>query len=160
MVMSSIECEVCQISWVLESAQEGAQLKELIATQWEEVDHRRKTSNLDVKFDKYLEMEELGVHFIVMAYDGADVIGYNSMFISPTPHTGEITALTDTIFIKKEYRQCGLGTELIRLAEEESKKRGATNIMVTFKNNDSHPAIVQELGFFSYETIYAKYIGG
>lgn len=136
-----------------------SQFELLTKCQWEEVDHRRKTSDLDIDYNKYLKMEELGVHYFVVAYTDTELVGYNSMFVSPSPHTKELTALTDTIFIKKEWRKSGIGSEMIRLAEVEAKERGAKNIMVTFKNDSPHPEIVKSQGFFSYETIYAKYIG-
>lgn len=157
--MSKVKCTVTKISTILEYTEAKEQLESLLGLQWCEVDHRRKTSELDVDFDKYLKMEEMGVHFIVVAHTDKELVGYNSMFVSPSPHTRELTALTDTIFIKKEYRSEGLGSELIRVAEIEAKERGAKNIMVTFKNDSPHPEIVKDLGFFSYETIYAKYIG-
>lgn len=157
--MSDIKCVVTKVSTILGNEKSKAQFKSLIATQWEEVDHRRKTDVLDVDFSQYLEMEELGIHFIVVAYTDECLVGYNSMLVSPSPHTRELTAATDTIFIKKEYRKAGIGSEMIKLAEQEARVRGAKHIMVTFKNDSPHPEIVKEQGFFSYETIYAKYIG-
>lgn len=157
--MSNIKCKVCKISDLVKSDYAKESFKSLIATQWLEVDHRRKTSELDVDFDKYVQMEELGVHYIVFAYEGVNLIGYCSMFSSPSPHTKEMTALTDSMFILKEYRKSGLGSKLIKAAEQEAVSRGCKHIMVTFKNSHPHPSIVEDLGFFSYETIYAKAIG-
>lgn len=157
--MSNVKCKVVKLSELLSHEEGERQFKELIETQWLEVDHRRKTSDLDVDFSKYLKLEELGVHYIVLAYLKAELVGYNSMFSAESPHTGELTATTDTIFIKKGYRKGGLGSEMVRLAEEEAKSRGCKHIMVTFKNSSPHPSIVEDLGFFSYETIYSKYIG-
>lgn len=157
--MSDLICFATTMSDILADESATAKLKELVWTQWDEVDHRRKTSILDVDFSRYLQLDAAGIHYAVVAFDGNELIGYNSMLIAESPHNREMTATTDTIFIKKEYRKGGLGTQMIKIAEEEAKKRGATNIMVTFKNSDSHPEIVKELGFFSYETIYAKHIG-
>ena len=131
----------------------------LTQLQWDEVDHRRKTSNLNLDFDKYVSMGDAGMHFMVLAYTNEDIIGYMSIFITESLHTREITALTDTIFIRKEYRKGGLGSDMIEAAEKECKSRGASNFMVTFKNDSPHPQIVENNNFFSYETIYAKYIG-
>jgi len=156
----NIKCKVIKLSTLLSSEEGERQFRELVKYQWLEVDHRRKTSALDIDFNKYLKLEEAGFHYMVVAFSDKELVGYNSMFASPSPHTGELTALTDTIFIKKEYRKGGLGSTMIKLAEEEAKTRGCAHIMVTFKNDQPHPEIVKELGFFSYETIYSKYIGG
>lgn len=157
--MSNIKYVVSNISTILKDEKAKSQFTDLLELQWLEVDHRRKTGSLDVDFDQYLKMESLGVHFLVVAYTDDKLIGYNSMFVSPSPHTGELTATTDTIYISKEYRKFGIGSSLIELAEYESTKRGCKHIMVTFKNDQPHPTIVEDLGFFSYETIYAKHIG-
>lgn len=133
---------------------------ELTQDQWAEVDHRRKTSDLNLDFDKYVMMGDAGMHFIVLAHTDTELVGYLSIFITESLHTREITALTDTIFIKKDCRKGGLGSDMIARAERECIERGAKNFMVTFKNDSPHPEIVEKHGFFSYETIYAKYIGG
>jgi GNAT superfamily N-acetyltransferase len=158
--MPDLICFATTMTDILADESATKKLKQLVWDQWEEVDHRRKTSILDVDFSKYLELDALGVHYAVLAFDCNELIGYNSMLITESPHNRKIIATTDTIFIKKEYRKGGLGTQMIKIAEEEAKKRGASDIMVTFKNSDNHPEIVKELGFFSYETIYAKHIGG
>ena len=156
---SNVKCKVVSISDIVNSEEAKQQFIGLVEEQWLEVDHRRKTSKLDVDFNKYIQMDDLGVHFIILAYTDEELVGYDSMFISPTPHTGEITALTDSMFIKRTYRKGGLGTTMIKMAEEEARSRGAKHIMVTFKNDSPHPEIVKDLGFFSYETIYAKSLG-
>lgn len=157
--MSNIQCVKTNMSTVVGNEEAKRQFEELIKLQWEEVDHRRKTSKLNVDFDKYVKMEELGAHFMIVAYEGGQLLGYNSIFITPSPHTGELTALTDTIFLKKQYRKGQVGSEMIKLAEDVAKSKGAKHFMVTFKNDKPHDNIVKDLGFFSYETIYAKYIG-
>ena len=157
--MSNVKCAVTSVSKILSNERSAAQFKELLQKQWLEVDHRRKTSELDIDFEQYLKMESLGVHFIVVAYTDEDLVGYDSMFVSPSPHTGELTATTDTIYISKGYRNLGLGSSMVKLAEEEAEVRGCKHLLVTFKNDSPHPNLVDELGFFSYETIYAKHLG-
>lgn len=157
--MSDLKYAVTSVKTILSNEESKAQFEELLREQWVEVDHRRKTSDLKVDFDKYIQMGELGVHYVVVAYTDSKLVGYNSMFLSVSPHTGELTATTDTIFLRKEYRATGAGSKLVSLGEVEAKAKGAQNIMVTFKNDQPHPNIVKEHGFFSYETIYAKYIG-
>lgn len=135
------------------------QIKDLVALQWEEVDHRRKTSMLDVMETTYEAMEDKGIHYVVLATQEDIIVGYVSMFIVDSPHTGTLHATVDTIYTNSEMRDLGIGTGLIEEAEVEAKALGAQHIMVAFKNNQNHPNIVEELGFFSYETIYSKAIG-
>jgi len=130
--------------------------KELVAKQWEEVDHRRKTSKLNVVEDFYKTAEEAGIHFIVAAIDGDKVAGYISLFYQDSPHTGTLHVVTDTVYVNSEYRHSGVGKEMIKIAEEEAKRIGAEHFMITFKNEYDHSSIVEDLGFFSYQTIYSK----
>ena len=157
--MSDIKCSVVSMENIQSNEGAAENFHQLTLSQWDEVDHRRKTSDLNLDYDKYIMMGNAGMHFIVLAHTDIDLIGYLSIFIVESLHTREITALTDTIFIKKEYRKGGLGSDMIAKAEAECKARGAKNFMVTFKNDSPHPEIVKQSGFFSYETIYAKYIG-
>lgn len=135
-------------------------IKDLVSKQWEEVDHRRKTSKLKVMEETYNGLEDSGVHFLVIAESLGEVVGYISMFCTKSPHTGELHSTTDTIFVSPSVRGAGVGKGLIRLAEEESVVRGAKHMMVTFKNEFPHDNIVEDLGFFSYETVYSKALGG
>jgi GNAT superfamily N-acetyltransferase len=135
---SDVKCKVVSISDIISSEEAKQQFTKLVEEQWLEVDHRRKTSELNVDFTKYEQMDGLGVHFIVLAYTNEELVGYDSMFISPSPHTGEVTALTDSMFIKRKYRKGGLGTTMIKMAEEEAHSRGAKHMMVTFKNDSPH----------------------
>lgn len=157
--MSNVKCVVSKMSTIISNDVAKAQFVDLLEAQWLEVDHRRKTGSLDVDFDKYIQMEELGVHYMVFAFEGDLLVGYSSMLYSESPHTKQVTALTDSMYIRKEYRKGGLGSKIIKIAEKEAKVRGCDHIMVTFKNTHPHPSIVEDLGFFSYETIYAKAIG-
>lgn len=158
--MSSIKYAITNMSVIVGNEEAKKQFVDLLNTQWVEVDHRRKTSKLNVDFDKYIKMEEVGSHYMVAAYKRDLLVGYTSIFLAPSTHTGELTALTDSMFVRKEYRKSKVGSELINKAEKEAVVKGAKHFMVTFKNDKPHQHIVEDLGFFSYETIYAKYIGG
>tara|TARA_R110000823_G_C15952958_1_gene502552 strand:- start:30597 stop:31073 length:477 start_codon:yes stop_codon:yes gene_type:complete len=158
--MSNVKYAVSDMATVISTEESKAQFEELLALQWEEVDHRRKHTALNLDYDKYIKMAELGSHFMVFAFTKEELVGYTSMYISESPHTRSLVALTDSMYVRKEYRKVGCGQALITEAEAHSKTLGARDLMVTFKNDSPHPDIVKDLGFFSYETIYSKHIGG
>lgn len=128
----------------------------LLAKQWEEVDERRKSSELNVQWDSYQAADDAGMHIWVLAERGDKVLGFISMLVCPSMHTGEITALTDTMYVLPEERGTGVGTELIKRAEEMVKEMGAKHMMVTFKNDVDHAPLAERLGLFNYETVYCK----
>jgi hypothetical protein len=53
-----------------------------------------------------------------------------------------------------------VGSGLIEASAEEGKRRGAEHIMITLKNDKPHPNLIDELGFYSYETVYSKVLVG
>ncbi len=137
------------------------QFNNLLLQQWEEVDDRRKTSELNVQWDSYKASDEAGMHVWLLAveYDEAGfpfVKGYISLFLCPSMHTGELTALTDTMYVVPSERGTGLGSELIAQAEKVIKEKGAKHFMVTFKNDVNHAPLAERLGLFNYETVYCK----
>jgi GNAT superfamily N-acetyltransferase len=134
------------------------QIRNLVKSQWGEVDHRAVESHLDVMEQTYTNMEDLGLHYVVLATEDKEVFGYDSMMITENPHTSELTALTDTMYISPEKRKAGLGREMIKVAEEEAVRRGALRMCIVLKNNQRHEDLVDGLGYFSYETIYSKYL--
>lgn len=128
----------------------------LLEKQWEEVDERRKSSDLSVQWDNYEAADEADMHRWLLAERGDKVLGFISMFLCPSMHTGELTALTDTMYVLPEERGTGVGTELIKRAEEMVKEMGAKHMMVTFKNDVDHAPLAERLGLFNYETVYCK----
>lgn len=157
--MSDIKCKVVKVSDIISNEYAAEYFKGMIETQWDEVDHRNENSSLDVDFDKYIQMEEMGIHFLVLAFSKTDIVGFNSILISPSPHTKELMAYTDTIYVSKDHRGTGLGLDMIKVAEYEARSRGCKHMSVTFKNGTDHDNLVEEIGFKPYEVVYSKFIG-
>ncbi|CAB4165243.1 NAT_SF domain containing protein [uncultured Caudovirales phage] len=79
--------------------------------------------------DMYRMAVESGVMFALAVTLGSEIIGYCTMMIHPHMHNPSvIIAANDALFVKKEYRGI-IGARLIRAAEAESKKRGATRVL-------------------------------
>lgn len=74
----------------------------------------------------YRSAVDTGLMFVLMAFDGDNIVGYCSMVVHPHMHNPEvIVAGNDALFVKREYRGI-TGARLIRLAEHEAKSRGAS----------------------------------
>lgn len=131
---------------------------EVVVQQWEEVDERRKTSDLNVQWDTYRQAVTVGSCAWIAAWDkDQDVLlGYISLLLCPSLHTGELTMLTDTIYVLPNGRGQGVGKKLLERAEELGRQIGVKHFMTTFKNSVNHNHLVEALGFFNYETIYCK----
>lgn len=132
-------------------------LEEAINQQWLEVDERRKTSPLNVQWVSYERAIDMGVNFWLVAESEEEgLLGYISVFLTPSMHTGELTALTDTIYVLPNGRGKGVGKELLKASMLYAKSKGAVHFMATFKNNVDHSNIANDLGMFNYETLYCK----
>lgn len=74
----------------------------------------------------YRSAVDTGLMFVLMAFDGDNIVGYCSMVVHPHMHNPDvIVAGNDALFVKREYRGI-TGARLIRLAENEAKLRGAS----------------------------------
>ena len=135
-------------------------MREMVSEQWAEVDARARDSKLGVMEDFYTSLEEKDLHYIVVALEDSVLLGYNSMIITYSPHTGTLHAVTDTIYVSPEGRGRGVGTELIKIAEEEAIERKAEHIMVTFKEDTPHDKIMKDLEFTLGEVVYHKSLRG
>lgn len=85
----------------------------LVAEQQIELwDHLDEKINLD--WDTYYSMEEMGVFYLFTVRDEDQLIGYCSFIIAPDPHyKGRLAALQDSLFVSKLYRSKGVGEKLI-----------------------------------------------
>jgi len=134
-----------------------ASVSPLTVIQWQEVDERRKSSEINVQWDSYRAMMDMGKnHWLGVYTDKAELVGYISFFLTESLHTGELTALTDTTYVLKEYRGGNVGKALISNAMDMAKALGAKHFMSTFKNGVDHEQITKDLGLFNYETVYCK----
>ncbi len=140
----------------------NARFNELLLIQWDEVDERRKSAELNVQWESYKAADRAGMQFWLLAieYDSdgnqTDILGYISMLVCPSMHTGELTALTDTMYVLPSQRGTGVGTQLLSKAEAIVAAKGAKHMMVTFKNDVNHAPLADRLGLFNYETVYCK----
>jgi Acetyltransferase (GNAT) family len=101
-------------------------IRELMEANWAE-------TGFDFPFNPSTQMYQAavdaGVMFVMMAFDGDSIVGYCSMVVHPHMHNPDvIVAGNDALFVKREYRGI-TGARLIRLAEHESKLRGATLVV-------------------------------
>lgn len=131
---------------------------EAVEQQWLEVDDRRKSSELDVQWDIYRQAVSMGSCAWIAAWDDNSdtLLGYISLLLAPSLHTGELTMLTDTIYVLPNGRGQGVGKALLEKAEALGRSIGVKHFMTTFKNSVDHSKLVDGLGFFNYETIYCK----
>ena len=81
--------------------------------------------------DLYIKLNEAGALITLAAYDDKIVIGYANFLFSPNLHYSKLTAVTESFFIKENYRKNGAGMALLKEMEKLAKENGAVAFMVT-----------------------------
>jgi len=108
--------------------------------------------------DMYRHAVESGAMFVLVAAVGSEIVGYCSMFVHPHMHNPSVVmAANDALFVKKEYRGIISG-RLIRAAEAESKKRGATRVLWHTRSGTALAAMLERRGYTPADVVVMKEI--
>jgi GNAT superfamily N-acetyltransferase len=108
--------------------------------------------------DMYRLAVEAGIMFVMVVAIDSEIIGYCSMAIHPHMHNPDvIVAANDALFVKKEYRGIISG-RLIRAAEAESKKRGATRVLWHTRAGTPLSAMLERRGYKAADVVVMKEI--
>lgn len=76
--------------------------------------------------DMYQAMATDLTSFVLTAYtDEGEPVGIAMIPINRSPHSDIYVATNDLIYVKPEYRNCGIGACLFKMAEAEAEERGA-----------------------------------
>lgn len=79
--------------------------------------------------EAYRRAAAAGVLFALAAYDGDQVVGYSTAFVTPHHFNPSlIVAHTDALFVSKPYRAGTAGGRLLAETERVAKARGAHRI--------------------------------
>jgi hypothetical protein len=72
-------------------------------------------------------MQQLGVMFVLGAFDGDELVGYCSALVSPHHYNPEIICCnSDALFVREDKRCTSLAYRLVDTTERIAKDRGAT----------------------------------
>jgi len=135
-------------------------MKPLLEKHWKEVAWYQDEIKLNPSYDKYLQLEELGMLHIVTVRDGEELVGYNINFINSHLHYSDhVYAVNDIIFLKPEYRNVGVAIGLLEVTEQELKKLGVSVVTIHMKTDHPFKSLMEHAEFTQQEHIYSKLIG-
>jgi len=138
------------------------EIKLHIHNHWEEVEQYKDKIKLNPDFNKYIELDNLGMLHVVTARREQDLklIGYFiSVIMPPLHHKDHLFAVSDIIYIAPEYRGKLLGLKLIKYTEKKLKEKGVSVLNITMKTHASFEKILERIDFNKQEITYTKYIG-
>jgi GNAT superfamily N-acetyltransferase len=93
--------------------------------------------------DLYIKLNEAGALTTLAAYDDKLVIGYANFIMSPNLHYSTTTAVTESFFVKEDYRKTGAGIFLLKEMERLAKEKGAIAFLVSAPT-DSKLSVVMD----------------
>ena len=136
------------------------EIKPLLEDHYKEVAMYQDKIKLSPSYDRYLELEALGIIHTVTARDGENLIGYFISFIQPHMHYQENKyAVNDILFIEESYRNAEVGLGLFKFAEESLKEEGVSVVVIHMKTAVPFDSLCKGLGYDYAERNYSKYIG-
>ena len=124
---------------------------------WEEIALHKDTIKLNPDYDKYRQAEEEGKLKVFTVRDGDVLCGYIVFFCDYHIHYKDnVWAIMDILYIDPEYRNSGVGVELITFAESCLKSDGIDVVMINTKSHKSFGDLLERIGYFEVETFYGK----
>lgn len=122
-------------------------------THYNEVEKRFTGLPFTPKYDLFLELFEKGLLHTIALYDGVEVEGYLMFVTSPSLFSNSVNAQEIGLFVNSKHRGSGWFKRMLELAEEELKTKGATILLLAFKEGMQHRL---PQGFKEAETFYIK----
>ena len=126
----------------------------LFVKHWEEIAHY-KNIPLEPDYEKYKEIEKVGMLRIFTAREDGKLIGYCVYFINHNLHyKSTIQALQDVLFVQKEKR--GFGMKFIKWCDEQLKNEGVNVVHQHIKKAHNFGPMLERIGYELVDLIYAR----
>jgi len=136
------------------------EMKPLLTEHWEEVAWYKDEIEFKPDYDKYYQIEALGMLHVVTVRDGGELIGYNLNFINAHLHYSDHKyAVNDIIFLKPEHRHASIAIELMAITEKELRELGVSVMTMHMKVDHPFKSLMEQVDFARQEYIYSKRIG-
>lgn len=126
----------------------------LISAHHAEVSH---APEVEVSVSRELYNAYLGAGTLKMfaAFDGDRIVGYATFTHYAHPHTGVITAISDSIYLAPEYRGIN-GIRFMEFIEREVVASGAEEIFYHAKTHSPLGPMLGRMGFQQVNAVYFK----
>jgi hypothetical protein len=135
--------------------------KQLIEQHWDEVVADKSVRQLDVDWEMFRAMEDMGRLVTIVAREDGEVAGYAVFIIQRHFHAKQtVCAHNDALFLRKESRKGRAGIMLIKESRQILERLlGKVLIMWHVKPHVDFSPILTKLGYYKHETIYALSVG-
>ena len=134
--------------------------EDLLEEHYQELTLNKNVVKLDVNWEKYQKLEDLGMLMALGAWEKGEFIGYSIFFIQTHMHyKGLKTALNDVLYLRKDKRQGMAGIRLIKESERQLAKNGLIKVLWHVKFNTALGPLLKRFGYANEEFTMAKILG-
>lgn len=149
--MSNIEIRAVRV----EEVRNNRNINYLL-TMYQEESKIAEMPEINPNWEVYQSLEDTGALVVVGAFDGEDIVGISSVYISVMPHYSKIGARTESIFVLKEYRKYGTGKTMLEVSEQVARHFNAEYMFIGANLDGVLDKIATKNGFRHSTNIYTK----
>lgn len=130
----------------------------LLQDHYQELALHKEVARLNPDWEEYQRLENAGRFKLVIARDdGGRLIGYAGFFLAFHLHYKELLVATnDVIFLAKEYREGGVGLELIRECERLLRTLGVQKAVWHAKKETALAGLLPRMGYEVEDILLSK----
>lgn len=107
----------------------------------------------------FTRLQEMGILFVLAAFDGEELVGYSSAMVAPHLHNPAIIMCnSDALFVRPAWRSSTAAARLILATELTGRKHGATRMLWHTRAGTPFAATLQKRGYEAADIIVMKRI--
>lgn len=134
------------------------EVEAIVKGYWESTQAGKDQDPIVFKWDLYEELDKRGrILFLTCRdQDTKKMYGFVSYFIAEHMHHDHIMATCDMLSVVPDMRGRGIGSELVKQAEQWLKAQGITHIVHAYRLIYGDTPLFPKLGYKAEETWYVK----
>lgn len=114
-------------------------------------------ANGEVARQSYIDAYERDLFVPVAVRVDDRLVGFASVFLLPSLHTGHVSAHVETIFVLPEFRRVGAGAALMEQIEQTARERGCVALMMQAQVGSVFDRVLSKAkGFKHHSKTYLK----
>lgn len=104
----------------------------------------------------YKNLEALGTLHSFGAFEMDELIGYINVILPVLPHYDQMIAVSESFFVRKQFRKTGAGLRLLRAAERFSGEKGSPGLLVSAPIFGDLCDVLPHVGYTPVSAVFFK----